>query len=135
MNYWSITDSNRANFNGKNFEDLISTFLIEKNINFQKEYLSTNIGIYNTKLRFDFYLPDLDIVIEAKFQNSPGTVDEKYPYLFENMKSINKKVLIVYGGGKARPGAINWLKNKCMEDDQIELFTFYEMCNYFELIL
>lgn len=135
MNYWSITDSNRANFNGKNFEDLISTFLIEKNINFQKEYLSTNMGIYNTKLRFDFYLPDLDIVIEAKFQNSPGTVDEKYPYLFENMKSINKKVLIVYGGGKARPGAINWLKNKCMEDDQIELFTFYEMCNYFEGLL
>ena len=135
MNYWSITDSNRANFNGKNFEDLISNFLIEKNINFQKEYLSTNMGIYNTKLRFDFYLPDLDIVIEAKFQNSPGTVDEKYPYLFENMKSINKKVLIVYGGGKARPGAISWLKNKCMENDQIELFTFDEMCNYFEGLL
>jgi glutaminyl-tRNA synthetase len=56
------------------------------------------------------------------------TVEENLD-LFEKMKSINKKVLIVYGGGKARPGAINWLKNKCMEDDQIELFTFNSLIN------
>lgn len=50
--------------------------------------------------------------IECKWQQSAGSVDEKFPYLYlscnEAMPETN--ILILYGGGRFRPGAISWLK-------------------------
>jgi len=51
--------------------------------------------------------------IECKWQQSAGSVDEKFPYLYlscvEAMTESN--IIILHGGGKYRVGAIEWLKN------------------------
>lgn len=51
--------------------------------------------------------------IECKWQQSSGSVDEKFPYLYLSCVEAmtEKNILILYGGGKYREGAINWLKN------------------------
>jgi hypothetical protein len=51
--------------------------------------------------------------IECKWQQTAGSVDEKFPYLYlsciEAMPETN--IIILYGGGKFRIGAIKWLKD------------------------
>ena len=51
--------------------------------------------------------------IECKWQQTAGSVDEKFPYLYlscvEAMTENN--VIILHGGGKYRAGAMQWLKN------------------------
>lgn len=51
--------------------------------------------------------------IECKWQQTPGSVDEKFPYLYLNCieKMPEKNIIIVFGGSGAKPGAIRWLKS------------------------
>jgi|GEM_PF-31177 len=54
----------------------------------------------------------LEIRIECKWQQSAGSVDEKYPYLYLNCveQMPEREIIIVVDGGGAKPGAIEWLK-------------------------
>jgi len=69
--------------------------------------------LYGTQGRseFVFYLnPDKSFRIECKWQAVSGSVDEKYPYLLESMKGVKEtNVLIICGGGGAKPQSITWL--------------------------
>jgi hypothetical protein len=55
--------------------------------------------------------------IECKWQQSAGSVDEKFPYLYlscvEAMPETN--IIILHGGGMFRPGAMTWLKRSVSE--------------------
>lgn len=50
--------------------------------------------------------------IECKWQQSSGSVDEKFPYLYLNCveKMPEKNIIIVIDGNGAKPGAVQWLK-------------------------
>ena len=73
--------------------------------------------IYDTALKCDFLLfhPEKwpkGLVIEAKWQQVGGSVDEKYPFLVLSIrKSIFETILLLDGGGY-RPGAERWLRNQ-----------------------
>jgi hypothetical protein len=71
------------------------------------------VTLYGTigRSEFGLYLPEGDIRIECKWQSVSGSVDEKFPYLLECVKSMYEPtaVIIVDGGG-AKPAAIEWLK-------------------------
>lgn len=79
-----------------------------------------NVGksIYNTTWRCDFVLyhpqkhPNC-LIIETKWQQSPGSVDEKYPYLVSNIKkqSVYDTIIIIDGDGY-KVGALKWLKSQ-----------------------
>jgi hypothetical protein len=88
------------------------------------------MGIYNTPLRVDFYVagivrfPD-GLIVESKWQEIGGSIDEKFPYLIENIRYCYPcPALIVYGGGGARTEAIDWL---CRQADGIKLLAVYSL--------
>lgn len=74
--------------------------------------------IYNTDLKCDFivYHPEKQkecIVIECKWQQSGGSVDEKYPFLVENLKKQSPyKSIIILDGNEYKKGAENWLRKQ-----------------------
>lgn len=75
-------------------------------------------SIYGLPLLADFWLrgapgyPD-GLAIEVKWQQSPGSVDEKFPYLVLNIQQCYPcpSIVIADGGGQ-RPGALNWLRGQ-----------------------
>lgn len=75
-------------------------------------------SIYGTDLLCDFivYHPQKHpncLVIEARWQESSGTVDEKYPYLSLNIKQQSPyESIIVLDGHGYRNGAEKWLKEQ-----------------------
>ncbi|MEE9312205.1 MAG: PD-(D/E)XK nuclease superfamily protein [Planctomycetota bacterium] len=73
--------------------------------------------IYDTDRRCDIYVmnrakfPD-DLVIECKWQQAKGSVDEKYPYLLFNIIRTGIPTIVVIDGDGARPAAVAWLKSQ-----------------------
>ncbi len=56
---------------------------------------------------------ELEIRIECKWQQSAGSVDEKFPYLYLNCIEAmpENHIAIIIDGGGAKEGAVRWLKN------------------------
>lgn len=53
------------------------------------------------------------MIIECKSQTSGGSVDEKYPYLNENIKTqYPYKTIIILDAPAAKKGAVEWLKSQ-----------------------
>lgn len=75
-----------------------------------------NIGrtIYDTPLKADFLVnsPTHPIVVECKWQQVGGSVDEKYLYLVANIQAIGIPTIVVVDGGGYKPGALAWLKRQ-----------------------
>ncbi|MDX2061708.1 MAG: PD-(D/E)XK nuclease superfamily protein [Bacteroidia bacterium] len=79
-------------------------------------------NIYGQVSRTEFLAisPDFQsgpIRIECKWQQTSGSVDEKFPYLYLNVIEAmpEKTIVILYGGGGYRHGAIEWLKKAVVE--------------------
>ncbi len=72
--------------------------------------------IYGSQGRTEFVVisGSRRIRIESKYQSSPGSVDEKFPYMLLNAIQTYPEpevVLLVTGGGY-KPGAYQWLHNQ-----------------------
>lgn len=89
------------------------------------------ISIYETKLSCNFIIYNKEkypnfLVIETKWQQKLGTVDEKYPYWILNIKNqIPYKTIIVLDGGGYRKGAEKWVK-KQLGGNLINIFNMRE---------
>lgn len=76
-------------------------------------------SIYGCESRSEFLYRDCrlhsDIRIECRWQQCPGSVDEKLPYLYMNALEAmpEQEVWLVVEGGGARPASVEWLKRKC----------------------
>lgn len=59
----------------------------------------------------------LEIRIECKWQQSAGSVDEKFPYLYLNCveQMPEQQIIIVVDGGGAKAGAVAWLRRACQQ--------------------
>ncbi len=86
--------------------------------------------IYGTDLVCDFLLyhpqkwPE-GLVIEAKWQQVGGTVDEKYPYFVLNIWSSEYATVFVLDGGGYRPGAEQWVRGM-RKDNLLQVFNMAE---------
>ncbi|MEC4985189.1 MAG: PD-(D/E)XK nuclease superfamily protein [Oscillatoria sp. PMC 1068.18] len=75
-------------------------------------------GIYDTEIYVDFYIIGVSMVpegliIECKWQQSSGSVDEKLPYVNLNIQNCYPApAIVVIDGGGMKPGAIKWLKSQ-----------------------
>jgi len=75
-------------------------------------------SIYGLPLNTDFWVrggPGLPtgLAIEVKWQQSTGSVDEKFPYLVHNIKECYPcPALVIADGGGQRPGALHWLRGQ-----------------------
>ena len=82
------------------------------------------------------------IRVEAKYQSTTGSVDEKYPYMLLNaiLQYPEKEIVFVVDGGGYREGAYNWLKKQIDEEfldykntygKNIKLMSIAEFMNWF----
>ncbi|WP_088239496.1 PD-(D/E)XK nuclease superfamily protein [Calothrix rhizosoleniae] len=80
--------------------------------------IDIGMGIYQTALNVDFYIVGIPkftsgLIIECKYQESGGSVDEKFPYLNLNIQHCYPApTIVVMGGTGMRQGALDWLKNQ-----------------------
>jgi hypothetical protein len=88
-------------------------------------------GIYHTELKVDFFvigIPTISpgLIIECKWQESPGSVDEKFPYLNMNIQySYPAPTIVILGGAGMREGASNWLRARV--DDNPNLLAVFSL--------
>ncbi len=123
-----------ANDNGNELEVFIEGILSRKGYQFidKKKFTSAiyleqpiysrqvfiGQSIYNTKLYCDFYIyhPTLwpeGLLIESKWQQTAGSVDEKYPFLVLNIKQkYPTKTIILIDGGGYKKQAEEWLRDQ-----------------------
>lgn len=85
-------------------------------------------SIYGTPVYGDFVIyhpqkhPDC-LVIEAKWQQVSGSVDEKLPFLVDNIKlKFPIDAIIIIDGGGQKKGAIEWVK-KQIGDRLLDVFS------------
>ena len=129
-----------ANKHGKNMESLIKNQLNESGYN-RVTSKKVNISdsdrliyttqfkiaksIYGHDIKCDFLLYHPQkwsnyLALECKWQQSPGSVDEKFPYLVLNLvyQYPCPSIIIVDGDGY-KEGAIEWLKNQVSKHEKL----------------
>ncbi len=76
--------------------------------------------IYETTRKCDFFIvnrdlfPD-DLIIECKWQQVPGSVDEKYPFLLFNIIKTAVPTIVLMDGSGYKKNAMKWLKSQVHE--------------------
>lgn len=116
---WAVvprrSQGGKANSTGQRAESTVASMLHGAGYAFQRQY-RIGMSIYGEPLKCDFYVTPCDalplgLIIEVKWQGSAGSVDEKFPYLVENIRSrFPAPALIVLAGGGYKPGAEKWLR-------------------------
>ena len=72
--------------------------------------------IYETVRKVDFFIVNeakfpSDLIIECKWQQVKGSVDEKYPFLLYNIIRTGIPTVVLLDGGGYKPAALKWLKS------------------------
>lgn len=104
-----------ANHNGRAAENVIVDVLTRRSISYLRQH-PIGLGIFGTPILVDFYLPLLEgapggLIIESKWQQISGSVDEKLVYLTENIVACYPcATMIVVDGAGFRPGAVDWVR-------------------------
>jgi len=100
-----------------------------------KQYLKqVPVGptIYQTARIADFLVfnkekfPD-GLIIECKWQQSAGSVDEKYPFLLFNVIKTAVPTVILLDGGGYKPAAKQWLAEQVDKDMNRALWGVWDM--------
>jgi len=108
-----------AIFSKKGFETLKYREWAKKTERYGKELLLKNVPyrtIYGHDGNTEFLLKsekyNVEIRIECKWQQSPGSVDEKFPYLYLNCIETmpENEIIIIIDGGGYKKGSLKWLK-------------------------
>jgi hypothetical protein len=88
-------------------------------------------SIYHTPLRADFMLYHPvkhlgKLIIECKWQQIAGSVDEKYPYTVQNIREKYPcPTIILLDGNGYKPGAKEWLCSQ-VDDKLLAVFSMSE---------
>lgn len=125
----------KANKAGRVAETMFDAMLIQLGYVPNKQYM-VGIGIYGLPIYADILIERAPgfpngLIIESKWQGSKGSVDEKYPYLIENIRACYPcPVIVVADGDGARPGAIRWLKSQIDGTNLYAVFTVKELISW-----
>jgi hypothetical protein len=74
-------------------------------------------SIYDTDRRCDFLVMNQEkfsdgFIIECKWQESAGSVDEKYPFVMLNITKIGVPTIVLIDGDGYKKQAFDWLKSQ-----------------------
>ena len=112
---WSEYNKNQTKFKaGKPVQDLDALpRLVLKQVPYDSIYhhnAQTEFVIYKR----DSGKPHRTIRVEVKWQQSAGSVDEKYPYVYLNSvyQYPEHEIVIIIDGNGYKEGALNWIKDK-----------------------
>lgn len=109
----------------------------------EDDVLLTNVpfeNIYGQQSKTEFKIVSKrygEYRIECKWQQSSGSVDEKFPYLYLNCveRMPERRIILIVDGRGARPGAVEWLRRAAREklylgpgqlDKEIQVFSMTE---------
>lgn len=116
----TLEKSVMAALQNKGFEVAYYRDWDKKKEKFGSELLLKNvpfITVYDHSGNTEFLLKSakhqLNIRIECKWQQEPGSVDEKLPYVYLNCieRMPEDHIIVIIDGGGFRPWAVDWLKN------------------------
>lgn len=122
----------RANKTGRRAEATIYCTFKESGYLVYRQH-AIGLGIYGHEIKVDLFIQGIPkypkgLIIESKWQQSLGSVDEKFPFLISNIKQCYPcPAIIVHGGGKAKAGGIDYLKSEVDGDKLIGVFTLEEL--------
>lgn len=137
-----------STFSSKGFEIVNYRKWNKKKDSYSSELLLKNcpfVNIYSHDGNTEFLLLsekyDCRIRIECKWQQSSGSVDEKFPYLYLNCIEAmpEKEIVLIVDGGGAKHGAVEWLKSAIgnkkytsaeNQDKTIHVFTLSEFIQW-----
>lgn len=94
--------------------------------------------IYDTKWNIDFVVHNpekqpISLIIECKWQQVGGSVDEKYPYTVQNIKEQSPyPAIILLDGDGYKNGAKEWLK-KQIDNKLLGIFNMGEFTKWVNL--
>ena len=93
-------------------------------------------SIYDTPQYCDFILyhpqkwPN-NLVIESKWQQSPSSVDEKYPFLISNIQQkYLTPTIVVMGGGGYKKGAEEWIRSQAGRGSLLSVFNMEQFAKW-----
>lgn len=115
----AMTQGGRANRHGRTAEAVISSVIADRAPNaIITPGAPVGHTIYGGLLKVDRLVMGLlgypdGLIIESKWQERDGSVDEKFPYLVLNIKECYPcPTIIIAAGGGARDGALRWLRSQ-----------------------
>ncbi|MDR0942816.1 MAG: hypothetical protein LBM19_04405 [Holosporales bacterium] len=93
--------------------------------------------IYDTQRKCDFLVMNQErfpegLVIECKWQESKGSVDEKYPFLMLNIMKTGVPTVILIDGDGYKKQAFDWLKSQA--SPELALRGVYTMKEFQKLV-
>jgi len=94
-------------------------------------------SIYESKRNCDFLIMNKDkfpdgLIIECKWQQSSGSVDEKYPFTLFNIIKIGVPTVILLDGGGYKKTAKKWLQEQV--NPKRALIGVYSMAEFQALV-
>jgi hypothetical protein len=130
-----MNSGRRANHNGKGLENFLAGKLEENGFIWCKDsaWLYRNrvslktrmyakqvyVGLdqYGDKRIVDFFIVDNVIfpkshIWEAKWQQSAGSIDEKFAHLRDTIRHTGIPTTVIVGGGGCRPNRLEWFKRQ-----------------------
>ena len=129
-----MTDGSFANKTGSVAERLIACILSERGYMVSRQvWIGTSI--YNHKIKCDFLISNVPgypngLIVESKWQDVGGSVDEKFPYLVLNIKEkYPSPTIVVVGGDGCKSGAVDWLVGQ-VGDKLIGVYSIEEFVSY-----
>lgn len=143
----------QANLTGKVLEDLVAS--VFKSHDFvimdyaehlaasdqaERDVLIKNVPyetIYGHQGKTEFLVQSprrgLRFRIECKWQQSAGSVDEKFPYLIENCKTMPEPMVVILIDGRGyKEGALMWLKRAAVacSESRIKEIKVFDMSEF-----
>lgn len=128
----------RANKAGRAAEDCIAQLLSYHRLQYTRQ-ARVGVSIFERQLHVDFLVHNLveypdGLVIESRWQDTPGTTEEKLTYIVENIRAsaYAHSVLLVLNGGGFTPGAITWLEQQVDNDFFVGVMDFAGLLSWLQ---
>lgn len=125
-----------ANVSGRTFETVISGLMVHKSIKFDTHMRLPVKSIFGKQVQVDVLIQPCDrfpdgLIIEAKWQDVPGSAEEKLPYLVTNIKNRYPcPTIIVIDGHGFTDGARDWLRDEVDNDKLLAVFSIKEFISW-----
>ena len=141
----------KANKTGNQLEEIASNLIIDAGYEFIDKHLFAplkamgqgiytrqfNLGndLYGKQRKCDFilYHPTKHtegLVIECKWQQSGGSVEEKFPFVVLNIQRSGYETIVILDGGGYSDGSNQWLRSQSGNSSLKHVFNIKEFTKY-----
>jgi len=123
----------RAEQAGRLGEDMIAAILTVFGCAFDRQIV-VGRTLYGRRWRVDFVLRNVreypnGLILESKSQKRRGSVDEKFPYVLENIRRGSLPAIVVAHGRGIRDAA-DWLRGHCDPQHLVAVFDLEEFVSW-----